>query len=123
MPFINSRVFDLGLNILDTEANRLDICSAEPTTYSQATSSLTLGNKTSLSVGAPADRTPSGREVLVTAFTDGAVTTSGTAIAWAISDTINSRLLATGALTSVAVVSGSSFSIGTGVARVGIPGA
>jgi hypothetical protein len=98
MPYLNDRVYDNGLTVLDTEANRLDICSSEPTTYTEATSTYTRGNKTSLSVGAPAARTPNGRKVTVAAITDGAVTSTGTAAYYALSDTTNSRLLAAGAL-------------------------
>lgn len=113
MPFINDRVFDLGLNVLDTEANRLDICNAEPTTYTQATSTNTLGNKTSLAIGAPADATPNGRKVSTPSITDGTVTANGTATHWAITDTVNSRLLATGALSaSQSVTSGNVFTLG-----------
>lgn len=122
MPFINDRVFDLGLNVLDTEANRLDICSLEPTTFTQATSTNTLGNKTSLSVGAPADRSPTGRRVTVAAISDGTVTANGTATHWAITDTVNSRLLATGSLAaSQAVTSGNTFTLGA--FDIGIPDA
>lgn len=122
MPFINDRVFDNGLTVLDTEANRLDICSLEPTTYTQATSTNTLGNKTSLSIGAPGDRTPNGRKVTVAAITDGTVTATNTATHWAISDTVNSRLLATGALSaSQAVTSGNTFTLGA--FDIGIPDA
>ncbi len=32
MATLNDRVLDNGLTVLDTEANRVDICSAEPTT-------------------------------------------------------------------------------------------
>jgi hypothetical protein len=98
MPYLNDRVYDNGLTVLDTEANRLDICSSEPTTYTEATSTYTRGNKTSLSVGAPAARTPNGRKVTVAAITDGAVTSTGSAAYYALSDTTNSRLLAAGAL-------------------------
>lgn len=112
MPFINDRVFDLGLNVLDTEANRLDICSSEPATYTAATSTNTLGNKTALSIGAPAAGSPSGRKVTVAAITDGTVTGTATATHWAITDTVNSRLLATGALSaSQAVTSGNTFTL------------
>ena len=112
MPFLNDRVLDLGLNVLDTEANRLDICSQEPTTYAQATSTYTLGNKTSLSVGAPGARTPDGRKVTVAAITDGAVTGTNTATHWSIVDTGNSRLLATGALTTPqGVTNGNTFTL------------
>ena len=122
MAFINDRVFDSGLTILDTEANRLDICSQEPVTYTEATSTYTLGNKTSLSIGAPADRTPSGRKVTVASFTDGSVTGTGTASHWAIVDTGNSRLLATGALSaSQAVTSGNTFTLAA--FDIGIPDA
>lgn len=120
MATLADRVFDNGLTVLDTEANRLDICSTEPTTYTQATTTYTLGNKTSLSIGAPADRTGGGREVTVASFTDGSVTTSGTAAYYAITDTTNSRLLATGSLSSSqAVTSGNTFSISS--FKIGIP--
>ncbi len=120
MATLADRVFDNGLTVLDTEANRLDICSTEPTTYTQATTTYTLGNKTSLSIGAPADRTGGGREVTVASFTDGSVTASGTAAYYAITDTTNSRLLATGSLSSSqAVTSGNTFSISS--FKIGIP--
>ena len=120
MSFLNDRVFDSGLTVLDTEANRLDICSQEPTTYTEATSTYTLGNKTSLSIGAPADRTPTGRKVTVAAITDGTVSGTGTASHWSIVDTSNSRLLATGSLSSSqAVTSGNTFSLAA--FDIGIP--
>lgn len=121
MAFIADYVLDAALAKL-AEANRLDICSQEPTTYAEATTTYTLGNKTSLSVGAPTDRTPNGRKVVVAAITDGTVTGTGTATHYAISDTGNSRLLATGALSaSQAVTSGNTFT--TGTVDVGIPDA
>jgi hypothetical protein len=120
MATLADRVFDNGLTVLDTEANRLDICSTEPTTYTQATTTYTLGNKTSLSIGAPADRSGGGRDVTVASFTDGSVTGSGTAAYYAITDTTNSRLLATGSLSSSqAVTSGNTFSISS--FKIGIP--
>lgn len=120
MATLADRVFDNGLTVLDTEANRLDICSTAPTTYTEATSTYTLGNKTSLSIDAPADRSGGGREVTVAAFTDGSVTGTGTAAYYAIVDTTNSRLLATGSLSSSqAVTSGNTFSISS--FKIGIP--
>lgn len=121
MPLIADRVLDNGLAILDTEANRLDICTQEPATYAEATSTYTLGNKTSLSIGAPAARTPSGRKVTVAGFTDGVVTGSDDATHWAIVDTVNSRLLAAGALSAtVSTVGKNVFSLGA--FDIGIPG-
>lgn len=122
MPLIADRVLDNGLTVLDTEANRLDICSTEPATYTAATSTNTLGNKTSLSVGAPAARSPSGRKVTVAAITDGSVSGTGTASHWAVVDTANSRLLAAGALaSSQSVTSGNTFTLAA--FDIGIPGA
>ena len=122
MAYINDYVFDGGLTKLDTEANRLDICTQEPVSYAEATSTYTKGNKTSLNVGSPVDRSPSGRKVVVAAITDGSVTGNGTVTHWAITDTGNSRLLATGALSASQVVtSGNTFTLAA--FDIGIPDA
>ena len=120
MATLNDRVFDNGLTVLDTEANAIHITSQEATDYTDATSTSTLGNSTSLSIGAPADRSGGGREVTVAAITDGSVTGTGTATHYAIVDTVNSRLLATGSLSaSQAVTSGNSFTLAS--FTIGIP--
>lgn len=123
MTYLNPRILDLGLNILSTEANRLDICSSEPSSYAQATTtgSVSRGNKTSLSVGSPADRSPSGRKVTVAAITTGGnVTSTETVTHWAITDTVAERLLATGSLSSSqAVTSGNTFTLAA--FDIGIP--
>ena len=121
MPFLNDRVFDNGLTVLDTEANRLDICSSEPTTYSAATTTASLGNKSlgAGDIGAPAAGSPNGRQVTVVALTSGSVTATGTATHYAITDTTNSRLLATGALaSSQAVTNGNTFSTSSFTVRI-----
>ena len=120
MPFVNDRVFDEGLSVLDTEATRLDLTSQEATTYAEATSTYTLGNKTSISITAPEDRTGGGRKVVLEAITDGNVTGTGTVTHYAITDTNNSRLLLTGALNASQVVtSGNTFSVNA--LDIGIP--
>lgn len=120
MATLNDRVFDNGLTVLDTEANAIHVTSQEATTYTSATSTHTLGNSTSLSIAAPSDRTGGGRKVTVAAITDGSVTGTGTATHYAIVDTSNTRLLATGALTaSQAVTSGNTFTLAT--FDIGIP--
>lgn len=109
MASITNYVFDLALAAVDA-ATRLDICSQEPTDITEATTTYTLGNKTSLDVGAPAERSGGGREVAIAAFSDGSVTATGTATHYALTD--GTRLLATGSLTSSqAVTSGNTFSI------------
>lgn len=120
MATLNDRVFDNGLTVLDTEANAIHITSQEVASYAEATSTYTLGNSTSLSFGAPQDRSGGGREVVAAAVSDGSVTGTGTATHYAIVDTANSRLLATGSLTaSQAVTSGNTFTLSS--FSVGIP--
>jgi len=120
MATLGNRVFDNGLTVLDTEANAIHVTSQEATTYAEATSTYTLGNSTSLSIGAAADRSGGGRKVAVAAITDGSITADGTATHYAIVDTSNSRLLATAALTaSQSVTNGNTFTLAT--FDIGIP--
>ena len=119
MATLDNRVFDNGLTVLDTEANAIHITSAEATSFANV-ASVTLGNSTSLSIGAPQDRAGGGREVVVAAITDGSVTGTGTATHYAIVDTVSSRLLATSTLTaSQSVTSGNTFTLSS--VAIGIP--
>jgi len=119
MATLGNNVFDQGLNYLDTNGTRLDICSTEPTTYAEATSTYSLGNKTSLNIGAPADRGGGGREVTVPQITDGSVTADGTAAFYAITNGSN-ELLATGSLSSSqGVTNGNTFTLTS--FTIGIP--
>lgn len=120
MASLHNDVFDNGLSSLSSYGDRLDICSTEPTTYTEATSTYTLGNKTSPTINAPSDRGGGGREVVVDAITDGSVTGTGTAAYWSIVDVSETKLLATGSLSSSqAVTSGNTFTL-TSFA-IGIP--
>lgn len=119
MASIGDRVLDAGLTTLDTEATHLYICSSEPASYA-AVAGVALGNKSAVAISAPADRTGGGREVTVSAITDGSVTATGTATHYAITDNTNSRLLATAALSaSQAVTSGNTFTLTS--FKIGIP--
>lgn len=110
MAFIADTVFDNGLTVVGTNGTRLDICSAEPTSYAQATSTLTLGNDT-VNTGSPQNGVTDGRRVIVPAISAGAVTGTGTAAFWALTDG-SSVLYATGALSaSQAVTTGNTFSL------------
>lgn len=125
MAFIADRVLDLGLNVLDTEATHIYVCSAEPADFAAATTTAALGNKNfgaGAVFNAPSARTPSGREVLSVAVTDGSVTATGDATHWAVVDAVNSRLLATGSLAAPqTVTSGNTFTLAS--FAIGIPGA
>ena len=120
MALLDNRVFDNGLTVLDTEANAIYVTSQQAVSYVDATATSALGNSTSLVIGAPQDRAGGGREVVVTAITDGSVTGTGTATHYAIVDTINSRLLAAGSLSaSQAVTTGNTFTLSS--VSIGIP--
>lgn len=121
MALLADYILDLALSELDTATTTLYITNAEATTYTQASSTYKLGTKTSLSIGAPADRTPNGRKVTVAAITDGVVDSTGTATHWAITKS-GTTLMATGALSaSQSVTSGNTFSLGA--FDIGIPDA
>lgn len=118
MAFLNDEILDAALALLDTATTTLHICSQEPATRTEATATYTLGNKTSLSIGAPADRSPNGRQVTVASFSDGTVTATGTATHYAIVD--GTRLLATNVLDdSQVVTNGNPFSLSA--FTIGIP--
>ena len=120
MASLGDRVFDSGLSALDTEASHLYITSAEATTYTQAATTYALGVKATPTVSAPADRSGGGREVTISAITDGTVSANGTATHYALVDQTNSRLLATGSLSaSQAVTSGNTFTLTS--FKIGIP--
>lgn len=111
MAFINDEVFDQGLDYADTNGTRIDICSQEPVSYAEATSTYTLGNKTGLNTGATQNGATDGRRVIVPAITDGSVTGTATATHWALTDG-SAVLIATGALSSSqAVTSGNTFTL------------
>ena len=110
MPFLSDNIFDSGLGYATTNGTRIDVCSQEPTTYAEATSTYTLGNKAT-TVGAVANNSPDGRKVVVAAISAGSVTATGTASHWALTDGIG-ELLATGTLSaSQALTSGNTFDL------------
>lgn len=112
MPFIRDAAFDAGLDNIQDIADDLHICSQEPTTYTEAVTTYTLGTKASVTVGAPEDGASDGRRVIVSAITDGSVTGTGTATHWALVDVGTTALLATGALSeSQAVTDGNTFTL------------
>lgn len=124
MPLIADYCLD-GLVEKVREATRLFICSAEPTTYTEASATFMVGYKNSPTMGAASDRAGGGRKTTVAAVTDGVVNTGGggdSEMFWALADHVNSRLLATGALTNDQVlIDGNTWS--TTAFDVGVPDA
>lgn len=113
--YLNPRVLDLGLNVLDTEATILHLCSSQPANFA-GIAAVTLANKSGISFGAPADGTPSGRKTVMAAIDagdPGSVTASGTATHYAIADATNSRLLVANVLANPqALTNGNTFTLG-----------
>ena len=109
MAFIIDAVYDNGLTYAQTNGTRLDITSAEATTYAAATSTLTLGND-AVTVGTPSNGAVDGRRVQIPEITAGTVTGTGDATHWALTNGTD-KLIATGTLTSQSVTSGNTFSL------------
>lgn len=125
MAYLDNRVYDNGLSVLDTEVNSLVICNAEPDTFAEANSTFKLGEAVGANfpgIGAPAAGVPNGRQVTVAAVTNGQVTAGGTASHYALIDTVNSRILAAGPLAATQVVtSGNVFTLPAFTVRIPAP--
>jgi hypothetical protein len=96
---LGNNVLDFGLNRLHTNANSIYICSTVPTTYVQATTTFSLGNASIAAgtlFGTMANGSPTGRIVNSAVVSAGAVTAAGTPVCWAVVDSVNSDLMATG---------------------------
>jgi hypothetical protein len=114
---VDTTVLDNGLLAgLKSLADKIYICSTEPTNFTEATSTYALGNKNFGSAGAaltgPAAGDVNGRKVTSVAITDGVVNGTGTVGFWAWTDTANSLLKAVGSLAATqGVTSGNTFSL------------
>lgn len=112
MAFLADSLLDLALQALEDNADRLDICSSEPTTYEEATTTYTVGDAVPAYTG-PGDGDVSGRKTAIDAITDGSVSATSTAVFWALTDG-STTLYATGSLTtSQAVTAGNVFTLTT----------
>ena len=112
---VNDYGLDNGLSGIKSTATHIYICSSEPLSYAEATTTKALGNN---NFGAgnvftgPTARTQNGRKITTVAVTSGTITGSGTATRWAVVDSVNSRLLIDNDLAaSQAVTSGNVFSL------------
>lgn len=122
MSFISDRCLDAALQVIIDETDRLCVCSAEPTTYTEATDTLALGYKNDPVFGALGDRTGGGRKTTVAAITNGVVVDTDDATHWALVDTANSRLLRTGALSAPVTLTSGNL-LGVEAFDVGMPDA
>lgn len=108
---VHNDVFDSGLGILTTDVENLYICSSQPTTFTEASSTYKLGTKSSPTITGPSDGT-TGRKVDVSAISDGVVNTAGNAGWVALTDDSLSKLLISCNLASpLDVATGSPFTL------------
>lgn len=116
MPFLNDNTLDNGLAALKAAASHVYLNSAEPATYTAATSTNALGNKNfgagSVYPAAIAAGSPSGRKLTTAAVADGSVTATGTATHYSVVSSASSRLeVATSLSASQGVTSGNTFTL------------
>jgi hypothetical protein len=111
MAFIRDTTYDALLNDIKNNASRLDITNAEATTYAEATSTYTLGNKTGISYTGPAAGDVSGRKVTIDAITDGSVTGTDTATHVALTNGSDTLYLTVALSSSESVTSGNTFTL------------
>lgn len=113
MPYMTDAAYDALLDYIQSNAETLHINSSLPVNYTEAATTYSLGSKASPSLAVPADRTPNGREVVVSAITDGSVSGDGTAAYWSIvKDSATAELLCAGDLSaSQGVTNGNTFTL------------
>jgi hypothetical protein len=111
MAFLLDSVKDAALAVLTSNLDQMDICSQEPTTYTEATSTYSLGNKTSASTGSATDGDVDGRKVVIAAISDGTVTGTDDATHWAGTNGSDTLYAANSLGSSQAVTSGNTWTL------------
>lgn len=112
--YINPNVIDLALNDIKTNANKMVLCSQQPTSFAEANATYALASVTMASADYTlANGDTSGRKITVAAKSAVPVTTSGTGTYVALIDTTNSILKFVTTTSSTAVASGGTVDIGS----------
>lgn len=110
MSYLSDNVLDNGIGYITSNTENFYLLSADPGTTWANIATYTLGSKASPTIASPSDRTAGGREVVISAITDGSVSATGTATHFALTDDSASEILVVGALsTSQGVSSGNTF--------------
>lgn len=113
---VNDLVLDAAHDYVISNGNKQVACSAEPTTYAEATSTYMLA-EVALASGdytkAAGAGTPAGRKCTVAAKNGVTITNSGTATHIAIVDTVNSALLRVTTCTSLSLTAGQTVNFGS----------
>lgn len=111
---VHNDVLDAALNYIKNNGTRLCLCSAEPTTYTEAITTYKLADVdiTSVNYTGPADGDVSGRKLSVNAQSGVTVDSTGTSTHLAIVDVTNTKLLYVTTHTSQALTAGNTVNIG-----------
>lgn len=110
--YVNDDLLDLPLEDIQTNGNKITVCSAQPTTYAEANATYALADVVvDSSDYSIADGASSGRALTVAAQNAVPVDSSGTATHVAIIDTVNSVLKYVTTVTSQALTAGNSVNI------------
>lgn len=112
--YLNSDILDAALSYISTNAENLYITddTAQPTTFTQASSTYKCGTKATPSFTGPGVGDASGRKITCDAITDGTVGATATAAYFALTDDSESKLLVVQALSATqAVTIGNTFSL------------
>jgi len=109
---VHNDVLDAALNYIKTNGTLMTVCSTEPTTYAEASSTYKLADVVidSSDFTGPADDS-SGRKLTTTEQASVSVDSSGTAAHIAICDSGNSKLLYVTTCTSQALTAGNTVTI------------
>lgn len=112
MAALGNSVLDAALSLIDSSTENLYILSADPGLTWSNIALYDLGVKATPGISAPGDRGAGGREITISAITDGSVTDTGTATHYALTDDSETIILASGALSSSqAVTDGNTFTL------------
>ncbi len=105
---VHDDVLDQALNYIKNNASRWCVCSAQPTTYTEAITTYKLADVdvTSADYTGPANGDTNGRKVTMNAKTGVTVDTTGTALFNALVDVSNTKLLYVTTCTSQALTAG-----------------
>lgn len=111
--FAHDDVLDGSPNVVKNNATRICVCSAQPTTYTEAITTYMLAIKTITSADftGPANGDTSGRKLTSNAHSGVSITNSGTATHVALCDSANSKLLYVTTNTSHALIAGNTTNI------------
>lgn len=115
-------VLDAALNYIKNNCTRMVLCSAQPTTFTEANATYALADVTMASGDFTlANGDTSGRKVTVAAKTGVTVDATGTGNHVALLDVTNSKLLYVTTCTSQAVGAGGTVDFGTWKAEIADP--